>query len=139
MDENQLKRRAALTVKLIWLALLSSILLYILVAYIVTKDKAITQNDYSFVLYVFIGISVAEIALIFIIRSIFETRIRKTDGVKARQLSFTKDIVSWALSESIALYGFALTIMTNCMSYIIYFSIPTIALYLVLFPRIEKS
>lgn len=118
--------------KIIWFALLFSILLYNLVSYLASKGrtpKALPDN----ILMIVISLSAFTVFVIFWVRSYM---MRFVQGNPSK--IFLVNMMTWAFVESIALYGLVLSMLSWIYAYCLYFSIPALFLMFVFYPRDQR-
>lgn len=135
-----------ITIWIIWGSMLSTLFIYALVLFMVTKNAdGFTPPEPDLVrmlLLVFGGISLSEVGAIFMLRkTTFFNRLEKGafDTLeKLRGAYQTTCILSWGLTESIAIYGFVLAFLTHDLTYYLYFAPPAIVLFLVLRPQLAR-
>lgn len=129
---------------IVWGALLFSVATYLLVLVLVTADtegfEAPDAETVPLLLstFIFAGLFTA-IGALFVRRFLFfapfekgkfETR-SSFDGAY-----FTMSIITWAMSEAVAIFGFLLAIMTYELEYFVYFAVPSVLLLLFFRPTL---
>jgi F0F1-type ATP synthase membrane subunit c/vacuolar-type H+-ATPase subunit K len=89
---------------IVWLALLGSVIVYTLVGLYAAPAPAVTP-DLGMMRWVMIAAGIGSTGGIFVMRQVL--------GARERTLAswFTTSIVSWALAESVAIYGLVLRFM----------------------------
>lgn len=113
-------KQQAQTLWILYLALLSSIVIYVVVA-VVVESQGGPQNvqegafDLELLQYVFLALGAASTVASLAIPSLV---VRSEPGeVLPFQRLFTKKILQWAISESIAIYGLLLYFLTRDLGY----------------------
>jgi hypothetical protein len=145
MNDTQ-KQNPALTLWILWGALFFTLFIYLLVLYITTTNaegfEAPDPEFISTIRMAFGVIAVGEIAAIFVLRHVtFFSKLADGDIASVEELRgkyMTTCILSWALSESIAIYGLVLAFLTHNLVYYFIFLAPAATLYLILRPQLGR-
>lgn len=130
---------------IIWGSLLFSILVYggVLSHLISSPDSELTRSEPDLIqtltlAFTFISILIVGIAIYF--RRDFIKKLEQGQFVDVEdpaQAYFTPCIISWALSEAIAIYGFVLGILSLEFIYFVAFAGPAFILMLALRPQVQ--
>ncbi len=103
--------------RLVWGALVVSLVLYVVVLVLLLGQPGTAAvTDAATMRYLFMGLTVANVAVIFI----FRRNLPPSDAGPGRpapdpQAVFTTYVVCWALSEAVALYGLVLGLLTRSL------------------------
>jgi F0F1-type ATP synthase membrane subunit c/vacuolar-type H+-ATPase subunit K len=115
-----MNKQQAQTLWILFLALLSSVVMYVVVAVLVDSQggpQGVDQGafDLELLQYVFLGLgAVATVASLVIPGLVIRS---EPDEVLPFQRLFTKKILQWALAESIAIFGLLLYFLTGDLGY----------------------
>lgn len=114
------------TRRLLWYSLLVAILLYNLVAYLIIGGEE--SRGISKIWMMALGIvAILSGCAALTLRSLLTKGFYKN----VKNLSTrTRDLIIWALVETICLCGFVLSLMANDIRYVIYFSIPALIFFI---------
>ncbi|QDG49404.1 hypothetical protein FIV42_01220 [Persicimonas caeni] len=142
-EQNQ---SATMTLWILWGSMLSSVFIYVVVLFVISQNKeGFTPPDPGLIqtlLIAFGAVSVAEAGAIFYLRKVtFFSKLE--DGAfdtidELRDAYKTASILSWGLSESVAVFGLVLGVLTRDPMYYLYFAPPAIALFLLLTPKLGR-
>lgn len=131
----------------LWGALAMSQLLYLLVLVILTgegrPDDVAPPDDLDILQLVFGAIALGQIPLIFFLRHLLFTTPARAgkfgDRTKARIALQTANLISWALAESVAIFGFVLAFLAYDVMLFVPFLVLALALMVALFPRTARQ
>ena len=120
MSDAESNGNPTMTVWILWAAMLMSLGIY----GVVLEIRPAPENPQPLnevMLYAFIAVSVSELVVIFVLRhTTFFSKLEKGDFESVEQLKsayLTTAIMTWALCESIAIFGFVLSILTGDIIY----------------------
>ena len=130
----------------VWGGLMMGMITYFVVLVIITADGAGTDADnlelVNALSPILFGVSVILIPVIFFLRKLlFFKRFEEGGFGSVTELKgayFTASIVSWALAEAIAIFGFLLSFLSYELIYYLAGFGLSAALFLALFPREDK-
>lgn len=125
----------------VWASLLASVFIYGVVGYIVTSDpsEALNSEVVPTLFPIFVMLSVMILPLALFLRKMMlygpleNGAIENLEQLRAR--AFTPYMISWALSESVAIYGFLLTFLSFNMDYYFGFTAWSIVLFAIFRPN----
>ena len=134
--DNDAESRA-FTMWIVWGALLVSVFIYGGVVSFAGADEPKSAEELQMFLIVFSAIAAGEIPVIFVLRKmLFFDKLDDRDFDDRGDVAdnyFTASIITWALCESIAIYGFMLAFLSGEVIY--YFPFAAVAVAMMLYFR----
>ena len=110
---------------IIWGALIMSVVIYSVIGTIIVPEAAV-DVPLETMRWVFIATGVGTTGALFVIRNAFGGRIR----VRTPQSWATRNILSWALSESVAIFGLILRFLGDSTTFLYGFAAWSVLLML---------
>jgi F0F1-type ATP synthase membrane subunit c/vacuolar-type H+-ATPase subunit K len=137
------------TMMILHLALMGSVGIYAFILFQVTQGQPPRELDPPVMLYALAGVALAMMAVIPVLRSKMLPPIREAKSLDepvpedekvqaAVAKLFTASIVTWALCESIAIYGLVLAFLSFQMKYFFAFAAASLVNFLIYRPRKEQ-
>jgi len=124
---------------ILWGALLASVGLYGVVAHVLeTPGSDISRGMLRTLAYVFAAVSIAEVAITWWLRKTmyFDGSGETDSGEQGRAQSlFTMSIITWAICESVAIYGLVLRVLSGQIAYFYPFAAASFLLFVLYRPR----
>ncbi len=140
---KQQKPASPLIVWIVWGAMLMTLVIYLVVLYVVVGMDSTPQpaaRSIDTLRLAFGAIGLTTVGAVFWLRRItFFTPFRNGTIDTADALSakyFSTCILSWAMSEAVAIDGFVLTMLSHQLMYYAIFAAPSVILYLLFRPRL---
>ena len=133
-----------LTLWIMWGAMLFSLAIYAVVLVILTGKsqnfEPLAPQKLATLRLALGGMAVIEIAAVFGLRKfLFFDKLNASDGfadlTKMRGSYWTVSILSWGLSEAVAIMGFVLSVMTHELIYYAIFAAPAVVLFILFRPK----
>lgn len=145
MDEYGVKEQNKV-VWIVWFALIAALGTYLLVIWLLAEggEAPVQENidNATTLLPILAALGAAQLLALFVVRPIFFfRRYREREFDTPRELSgayFTMSIVTWAMVEAVAIYGFVLSILTYDMIYYMGFAIPALVFMIVFRPNLVR-
>ncbi len=147
MGEHEKQEVSATTLWITWGALFMSLIIYMVVLFIITGNPENAPEPdpelISTLRIAFGGVAVAEIIGLFVARkAMFFDKLSGDNAFasleKMRGTYMTTCILSWALAESVAIYGFVLSFLSYELIYYEVFFVPAAVLYIAFRPQLGK-
>jgi F0F1-type ATP synthase membrane subunit c/vacuolar-type H+-ATPase subunit K len=132
MGNIEINEEQKKVVRIIYFALLASMFIYGFVLIKVGKNGMEYSEKYQNYFFVFLGLSI-----IMSLGSIFFHKKAYIKGINHQQF-FSMNVISWALNESICIYGFVLSFLSGQILYYIGFTIWAVSANLMMRPRFDS-
>ncbi len=135
--------QSGLVLWIVWAAMLGSLALYFVTLWILGQDASEIGADdaelVSMLTVVFATISVTMLGAIFAGRNfLFFRKFKAGDFDTLKQLRasyYIACIITWALVEAIAIYGFVLALLSEDINRFVWFAAPAALLFVFFFPK----
>ena len=142
LDEQaqQEANRTYMLVLMIWGSMIFSVLMYVAISFVLTQNKKPVENSsIPMMRNIFMALSFSGAGAAYFIKQALLKRITSRPGAAnavalAAQYQ-TAGIVTFALSEACAVYGFVLVFLSNSMKEIFPFTGISLFCFMIFFPR----
>ena len=131
---------------IVWGSLIGSLFIYLVLVLAVFHGRApaveVDGQSVGAMVLLFALMSAAQVGALFYLRpTLFFHKFEEGRFSSMNELTggyFTMSIVTWALSEAVAIYGFTLSVLSSNAIYYVAFMVPSLGLFLLFRPNLTS-